>query len=515
MPGLSQSRLSKALAVAAASATAAFATAAPPAAAAAPPSITTSPATAAAGWLSQQLVGGNHLVFAFDGKTFDGGGTADLIYALAASKTGKRAIDAATAYFQTHVAEYTSITDTSGKPGPFDGAIAKTAVAAFVAGADPTQFGGHNLLRTLADDECTAVSGDPNDFTVPVCPAAGAGLNVFSSISESLIMLAEARGSRTGVSDAPSPAALAYFLSLQCPASGGFTTSTTGASPCTPDVDATSYALMALQAIGGHAAEINKAARYLQKTRRSNGAWSANGGDNVDSTGLAAAALRAAGRSTATSRGWLVSQQMTDGPTVGKGASRGALKFQGTFDPSSSVKGTSDGMLGLVAAGSLATLDASGATPGTAVLALDPPAVQHTSVVRGGSQTVVGTGFAAGEKVTGVLRSTPFTVGTATANAHGTATLSFTVPGSVSVGTHTLTLTGATSGLTSTVRCTVAALHATHAPIGSTSTSTSPALADTGRDARQTRSEVLAGVGLLALGAAVLVLGRRRVRHGR
>ena len=87
---------------------------------------------------------------------------------------------------------------------------------------------------------------------------------------------------------------------------------------------------------------------------------------------------------------WLASQQVDSGPTVGKGASRGALKYNGAFDATSSVKATADGILGMAGHGSLATLSDASAIAATPVLALAPGTAQHTHVVAGRQQTVTG-----------------------------------------------------------------------------------------------------------------------------
>jgi LPXTG-motif cell wall-anchored protein len=492
--------------------------AAGPSAAAPAPATTTDPAAAAAGWLAQQFVGsdhkpspsGDHFETSF-GTThsFDGGTTADAIFALAAAGAGRDKIDAAITYLAQHVTEYTSVNDTSGKPGPYDGQVAKAALAAFVAGADPATFGGHNLLQALKDDECTEQSGSTSDFSVPTCPAPGAGRNIFASVSESLVILVEARA---GGSYAPSPAAVDYFLSLQCP-NGGFTTRT---SACTDGADAsvdeTGYAVAALLALGGHEHELQRAVTWLTQHRNPKGYWVAQGGPDVDSTGLAASALDAAGVDTASSRTWLAAQQVTTGPTVGADASRGALKYQGRFDAASSVKATADGLLGMVRGTSLATLSAKDATPGTAVLALAPATSKRARVAQGGAQTVTGTGFAAGERVAGVLRSAPVSIGSGTAGANGSVALTFTVPASLEPGRHTVTLTGARSGLATSASFTVTAAapatSAPPAPTPTTPTPTTPILADTG--AHGTQTETLIGLGLLVAGAAAAYAGRRR-----
>ena len=142
----------------------------------------------------------------------------------------------------------------------------------------------------------------------------------------------------------------------------------------------------------------------------------------------------------------------------------------------------------------------------------------------GGTQRVHAAGFSAGEKVRAVLGATPRTVAVATADKTGSVTLGFTVPTALTGGRHQLVLTGLTSGLsaeasfrvTAAVRTSpTAPSSASTAPTASTPTSTSPStsrgpiLADTGRDGRQTRWELLLGVGLVAAGGVALLVGRR------
>jgi hypothetical protein len=494
-----------------------------PAAAAPAPTTTTDPAAAAAGWLSRQFVDasgktaatGDH--FNFPKSTFYWGGlTASGVFALAAAKVGGDKIDDAMAYMAKNVKSDAGL-GSGDQPGPFDGSVATYAIAAEVAGADPTAFGSQNLLQALKDDECTVVSApaDDKDFTTPTCPAVGAARNIFSSVSESLAILAEARGAAQThtASYAPSAAGAAYFLSLQCPG-GGFNGET---SACTSDtkasVDETAYAAQALQALGGHDAELAKAIDWLNANRNPAGYWVAQGGPDVDSTGLAVAALDGAGKDVATSRAWLASQEVTTGPTVGTGASRGALKFQGKFDASSSIKGTADGLLGLAPHGSLATLTSTGVAASAPALALAPARASSASLAQGATQTITGTGFSAGEKVSGVLHSSPAAVGTATASTTGTVSLRFTVPTSTTAGSHTVVLTGATSGL-STTSGSFSVTVAPAAPSSPGTTAPAPAtdggLAATGLDGPRTLGEGLLGVGLILAGGAAAYAGRRR-----
>jgi hypothetical protein len=484
---------------------------------------TTDPAAAAAGWLARQfsdahnkrVPAGDHIELSFDAGSgpvffFDGGTTIDAAFALAATHSGKRKIDVATHYVATHLDEYV---DYSGKQGgPFFGSVGKAALAAIVDGRNPNSFGGHHLISELKQDECPAGSTS--------C-TPGSNSNIFSSVSTSIIVIAEARAARLGTPGAaPSTALTDLLLGEQCP-NGGFSSDIPVKSPCVADPDATGYAVMALQALGGHDAEIARAAGYLVKTRGANGAWSAQGGPNVDTTGLAAAALAIAGHDVAGSRRWLAGEQVTEGPTAGTGSTRGALKFLGAFDASSSIKGTADGVLGLVPGTSLATLDATHARPGTAVLALAPATLARHTARAGTTDRVGGTGFAARERVRATVQSAdPTVLGTARADRNGTVTIAFTVPRHLSAGSHRLVLIGLTSGLGTqqslTVRAAATAGNgpvATPTPVATPPVPTSgPVLAATGQHGRQVRGELLIGLGCVVLGALALLAGRRRPR---
>lgn len=428
-----------------------------PAQAATAPRTTTSPAAAAAGWLARQLVGGTHVRTTFAGTSYDDyGGTADAVLGMATAKVSGSAIKAATAWLAKNADAYASLHDTSGAPGPYDGSVAKLALVAEATGQDATSFGGFNLLKALHDDQCTAVgNADGSDFTQAACPGVGAARNIYSSVSESLAILVQARA---GGSYAPSSDAIDYFLSLQCP-DGGFTGLT---SACTDNADAsadeTAYAAMALQALSSHQAgtaqaatqqvALTKAIGWLLSKRTRAGYWVAQGGADIDTTGLAGAALSAAGKDAGRTRSWLAAQQVTTGPSLGKGASRGAMKYQGAFDAMGSVKATADALPGLAKDGSFATLTDSGVASAAPVLKLRRPTPIKAAIKRGGKQKVVATGFAAGEKVRFVLRSG--SLGVAKANAHGTVRLRFTVPRHLKPVRHVVRLTGLSSRLHAT-----------------------------------------------------------------
>lgn len=418
---------------------------------------TTNAVQAAAGWLAGQFVDSSHLPAA-GGDHFDSkygtkyypnyGENPDAIFGLAAAKAGGAKVATALGYLATNLDGYTDITNSDGF-GPYDGAVAKTALAALVAGSNPSSFAGTNLLRTLKQDECATASTS--------C-TPGEAANIFASVSESFVVLAEARGgAKYGAAYLPSAAAVSYLLSLQCP-DGGFTDSISacGASG-TPDVDSTSYALMALQALGGHSAEAIKAANWLASQRKAAGYWESQGIPNPNSTGLAAAALQGQGRDVSTSRTWLLGQQARAG-SVGAGA----VKYNGSLSPTTtsatslSVLATAQALPALVDGGSLAVLSATGSQAGVAVYA--PTASTSAATAKPGAwESVTGVGFAPRERVTVTVHSRPAVVATATSDALGSVRASYKVPSTLTAGRHQLVLTGASSGLTASRSFTVPA----------------------------------------------------------
>jgi 5'-nucleotidase len=114
----------------------------------------------------------------------------------------------------------------------------------------------------------------------------------------------------------------------------------------------------------------------------------------------------------------------------------------------------------------------------------------------GASFHLTGTGFAAGERTTVALHSEPVALGTLNADASGRLSGTFTVPSSVTAGTHTLAVTGPTTG-TVTLVVTVAA-----------AAGTAPALAFTGAELT---GGIVAALLLLVAGAGLLVVRRRRL----
>lgn len=133
---------------------------------------------------------------------------------------------------------------------------------------------------------------------------------------------------------------------------------------------------------------------------------------------------------------------------------------------------------------------------------VDPPPVADaagtlsaTTVVAGGTLTVSGVGFLPGESVKITLHSTPIELGTVTAAADKTVSLTFTVPADIEPGDHTIKLLGLTSG------------RVVELPFEVLGVDVPRTLPATGRT---TSTQASTGAGLLVLGAAFVALARRR-----
>ncbi|WP_374968433.1 hypothetical protein [Terrabacter sp. BE26] len=129
-------------------------------------------------------------------------------------------------------------------------------------------------------------------------------------------------------------------------------------------------------------------------------------------------------------------------------------------------------------------------------------------------------GYKPGENADGDVHSAPIHVGTYVANAAGVVTGSFTVPSTLSNGTHTFVLTGRSSGVVKTFSFTVTGApagggngndnggNAGGANSGSTgSGSTGSGLAMTGTNVA---AVVGGGAALMLAGGALMVASRRR-----
>jgi hypothetical protein len=189
------------------------------------------------------------------------------------------------AVLRTKLAELsTGSAQVAGKPGD----AATLAILADIVHADPTNFGGTDLIKALLD------STDPTTGQVG---------NFGSAYAQAIAIIALKRANQ------PVPAPMVTkLLEFRDATSGAFGYDFGG---FVADPDSTALAIQALYLVRHHKAEIAKAAAWAKSIRTKDGYWDSY--SPVDSTALMGSAFKLIGKSYSKSKSWLLKQQLADG----------------------------------------------------------------------------------------------------------------------------------------------------------------------------------------------------------
>lgn len=275
-------------------------------------------ADAAAEWLLGQLEDG---VLVGDYGP-DYGMTVDAALSLAAFEKYDDEVAEIAETMTKHVASYTTGVDAGAPDDVYAGALAKTAVLAQVAGADPTDFGGVNLIDRL--EQRVADQAPVGRLTDEVTGPKGKDYANVIGQAYAVRALATADSQET-------QAATAYLLDQQCEggyfrlyfaapqaAEQGCDAGDAKASP--PDVDVTSLGILQL---AGQAKDpvvgtaLDEATAWLADQEREDGSFggaTSTEAPNANSTGLAGWALGGRGEqgAAALAASWLAGLQVID-----------------------------------------------------------------------------------------------------------------------------------------------------------------------------------------------------------
>lgn len=226
------------------------------------------------------------------------------------------------------------------------GSVAKMLTAIAVTGDDPSSFAGYDLrAETLA-----LIQGPAGDQPGRLSDQ-GTGFDSSNTFGQSLAVIGLAL---TG--GVPDPV-VDYLLAEQCrpgwfPA---FSDDGAGCGSSSPDADATAVAVQALAAArapgdGGLAQPIRRALDWLERVQGPAGSFgggSSTPGDNTNTTGLAAQALLAGGRTRAArvARAWIVRLQLSRAEVAGTGAAgeHGAIAYDAAARRKALSRGISPG----------------------------------------------------------------------------------------------------------------------------------------------------------------------------
>lgn len=315
----------------------------------------------------------------------------------------------------------------------YPGASAKLALAVALNGDDPTSVDGRNLVT---------------DIESQVDNTTGAASNIFSTISQTFIVRALDK-----VNSPEAAKALTNLLTFKC-SNGGFDGDLDVSSGCSSDVDATAYAVRALDEVGDDANR-DAAVTWLLSAQQDDGGFKNGGGtENANSTGLATTALGLQGKSAAAGAGavWLAGRQantVADERTALSGEI-GAIAFNDTDLTNGRANGLSAGFgfgesrpRWAVATGQSAA--ALNYLPAAVTLTVDAP---NSYVKAGTPVAVTATGLADSERVTFELGSQ---TAIATANSSGVATANVVSPSTSATSTVRATGSRATRTGTDTV----------------------------------------------------------------
>ncbi|XVS60533.1 peptidase [Actinosynnema sp. CA-299493] len=324
----------------------------------------------AAGWLSRQLVDGDHL----ENVGYpDQGLTLDALFAFTAAGVASASADKAAAWLAEPeiIANYLHF----GNPAEsFAGAHAKLALAVQVRGQDPTAFGGEDLIAGLT--ALQAPSGRFQDKS-----EWGDYSNGFTQAFAVLALDRWEGAPRTAVD---------YLVGTQC-LDGGFPL-VLEAATCVSHVDATAMVVQALLAVDEDT-EAAEALDWLTGVQQPGGGFrdeGAAGEGNANSTGLAAQALRAGGRTAAADRAARFLTSLQVGCAADE-ANRGAIAFDKSgFTQATSLRASAQGVLGLVGV-NFADLTAEGGTPAAPVLDCPTTTTTPTSTSSSTSDTTTTT----------------------------------------------------------------------------------------------------------------------------
>ncbi|MFJ4998293.1 choice-of-anchor G family protein [Microbacterium sp. NPDC088619] len=293
-----------------------------------------------------------------------------------------------------------------------DATSTSAADASASADADPNASAAAAANATSSATASATAAADVSaaaDASAAADPTAEADTNASASAAASAQAdddsnaAAQAAAVAAALADATSSASAAADVTADAAASAAATddASTDASTTATTDANATAAAAAAAQATA-------------QNDATSTSAADASASADADPNASAAAAANASSSATA--------------------SASAAADVSATADASAAADPTAE-------ASASADADAAADPTGKIAITIKVPVLE-----RGEKQTAVGTGFTPGESVTGVMTSEPIALGTKVADAQGTVTFTWTIPSGTDLGTHAVTLTGATSG---------------------------------------------------------------------
>ena len=259
----------------------------------------------AAGFMVRTLAGNEDHYNYPGGESFDGGNTVDAILGLDGAGLGRTEADAAFAYLRKNVGGYIGTDYSSLYAGP----TGKVLVAVVAHGGDPRDVGPKHV-DLLAQLQSSLGAAEPGRYSdLPVTGCGYDPCDYSNTIGQALDIIGVGRATGSAPKEA-----VDYLLAQQC-TDGGFRGELAAAGgACTSDLDATAFAAQAVIGLrGADDAAATRALAFLAGKQAANGGFlNGDGQYNANTAGVAAQAFAAGGRRAelALAQGFLASLQL-------------------------------------------------------------------------------------------------------------------------------------------------------------------------------------------------------------
>ncbi|MFJ2532658.1 choice-of-anchor G family protein [Microbacterium maritypicum] len=363
----------------------------------------------------------------------------------AASASASANADASTAAVAEASAQAAAFSDATAEGSAAADPAAEAASEAAATATSSTAATADATSEANAGAAIAAQAAALADATTDTAAEASATDDASTSAAANASAAAIASASTDASSDAVGSADASAEINTNASASASASAQADDDSNASVEAAAVAAALADATSQASAAADVSASAA-AQAAATTDASTDASTTATTAANASAAAAAQAAAQNDATSTSEADASASADADPNASAAAAANASSSATASASAAADSSAE-----ATAAASATASATATASSSADAAADPTGniaitIKSPVLERGKQQTAVGTGFTPGETVTGVMTSDPLALGSQVANAQGTVTFTWTVPTATDLGTHTVTLTGATSG---------------------------------------------------------------------
>jgi hypothetical protein len=344
-----------------------------------------------------------------------------------------------------------AVAEASAQAAAFADATAEGSAAADPAAEAASQSAATATSSTAATADATseanagaaiaAQAAALADATTNTAAEASATSDASTSAASNSSAAAIANASTDASSDAVASADASAEINTNASASASASAQADDDSNASAEAAAVAAALADATSQASAAADVSATAA-AQAAATTDASTDASTTATTAANASAAAAAQAAAQNDATSTSAADASASADADPNASAAAAANASSSATASASAAADASVEATAAASASATAsASADAAADPTGNIAIALKSPVLE-----RGKQQTAVGTGFQPGERVTSVMASDPIALGGQVANAQGTVTFTWTIPSATDLGTHAVTLTGASSG---------------------------------------------------------------------